>query len=78
MRQQFEDKCQVTCTDNDKTVTADVMSYRPKDTLTIILGESKIGMKWNGRRVYVGNALGMEFTSKGPEEIVMMKGRGHA
>jgi hypothetical protein len=54
------------------------MSYRPKDTLTIILGESKIGMKWNGRRVYVGNALGMEFTSKGPEEIVVMKGRGHA
>ena len=78
MRQQFEDKCQVTCTDNDKTVTADIMSYRPKDTLTIILGESKIGMKWNGRQVYVGNALGMEFTSKGPEEIVVMKGRGHA
>ena len=26
----------------------------------------------------LGNALGMEFTSKGPEEIVIAKGRGHA
>tara|TARA_Y200000002_G_C22406265_1_gene547877 strand:- start:260 stop:496 length:237 start_codon:yes stop_codon:yes gene_type:complete len=78
MRANFEDKCSVTCTDNDKTVTADVMSYKPKEMLTIILGESKIGLKWNGRRVYVGNALGMEFTSKGPNEIAKAKGRGYA
>ena len=78
MKPRYEDKCKVTCTDNDKTVTADVMSYFPKNMLMIILGESKIGMKWNGRSVYVGNALGMEFTSKGPEEIVTLKGRGYA
>ena len=78
MRADYSNKCKVTCTDNDKTVTADVMSYRPKDMLMIILGESKIGMKWNGRSVYVGNALGMEFTSKGPEEVLVMKGRGYA
>ena len=78
MRSQYEDKCKVTCTDNDKTVTADIMSYRPKQMLMVLLGESKIGMKWNGRSVYVGNALGMEFTSKGPEEIVIAKGRGYA
>ncbi|MBR19885.1 MAG: hypothetical protein CMA64_07040 [Euryarchaeota archaeon] len=78
MRQQFNDKCQVTCTDNDKTVTADVMSYRHRQMLTVLLGESKVGLKWNGRSVYVGNAIGMEFTSKGPEEIVKMQGRGHA
>ena len=78
MKPRYEDKCKVTCTDNDKTVTADVMSYNPKNILMIILGESKIGMKWNGRSVYVGNALGMEFTSKGPEEIVTLKGRGYA
>ena len=46
--------------------------------LMIILGESKIGLKWNGRSVYVGNALGMEFTSKGPNEIAKAKGRGYA
>tara|TARA_B100001057_G_scaffold491241_2_gene581067 strand:+ start:1337 stop:1573 length:237 start_codon:yes stop_codon:yes gene_type:complete len=78
MRSQYADKCKVTCTDNDKTVTADVMSYRPKQMLMVLLGESKIGLKWNGRSVYVGNALGMEFTSKGPEEIVIAKGRGYA
>ena len=30
MRQRFAENAQVTCTDNDKTVTADVMSYNPK------------------------------------------------
>ena len=33
-------------------------------------------MKWNGRSVYVGNAMGYEFI-KGPEEVVVMKGRGY-
>ena len=78
MRQRFAEKCQVTCTDNDKTVTADVMSYKPKDLLMVLLAETKVGMKWNGRSVYVGNAMGYEFTSKGPEEIVTLKGRGYA
>jgi|TARA_B100002019_G_scaffold228798_1_gene202130 hypothetical protein len=78
MKQKFSDKCQVTCTDNDKTVTADVMSYRPRDLLMVLLAETKVGMKWNGRSVYVGNAMGYEFTSKGPDEVVVMKGRGYA
>ena len=78
MRQRFAEKCQVTYTDNDKTVTADVMSYKPKDLLMVLLAETKVGMKWNGRSVYVGNAMGYEFTSKGPEEVVVMKGRGYA
>ena len=50
MRQRFAEKCQVTCTDNDKTVTADVMSYKPKDLLMVLLAETKVGMKWNGRK----------------------------
>ena len=76
--QKFSDKCNVTSTDNDKTVTADVMSYRPKEMLMVLLAETKVGMKWNGRSVYVGNAMGYEFTSKGPEQIVIPKGRGYA
>ena len=78
MKQKFSDKCNVTCTDNDKTVTADVMSYRPKEMLMVLLAETKVGMKWNGRSVYVGNAMGYEFTSKGPEQIVIPKRRGYA
>ena len=78
MRQRLAEKCKVTCNDNDKKVTADVMSYKPKDLLMVLLAETKVGMKWNGRSVYVGNAMGYEFTSKGPEEVVIMKGRGYA
>ena len=66
-REDFNEQCEVTCTDNDRTVTANVMFYTPKQNLTVILGESKVVLKWNGRRVYVGNALGMEFTSTGPD-----------
>ena len=61
-REDFNEQCEVTCTDNDRTVTANVMFYTPKKNLTVILV-----LKWNGRRVYVGNALGMEFTSTGPD-----------
>ena len=45
MKQKFSDKCQVTCTDNDKTVTADVMSYRPRDLLMVLLAETKVGFE---------------------------------
>ena len=78
MKQNLSDKSNVTCPDNARTVTADVMSYRPKEMLIVLLAETKVGMKWNGRSVYVGNAMGYEFTSKGPEQIVIPKGRGYA
>ena len=51
------------------------MEFRPKQHLTAVLVANKIHMKYNGR-LYVGNAVGMEFTSFGPEEHTVKKGRG--
>ena len=31
----FEDKCDVTCNDNDNTVVADVMQFKEEDRITI-------------------------------------------
>jgi hypothetical protein len=71
----YDDKCQITCTDNDRVVEAEIMNYRPKDNLTVVVATNKIHMKWNGK-VFVGNAQGLEFTSPGPIEHVTREGRG--
>jgi hypothetical protein len=71
----YEDKCKITCTDKDQVVEAEVMEFRPKQNLVVVLAANKIHMKYNGR-LYVGNAVGMEFTSQGPEEHTVKQGRG--
>ena len=71
----YEDKCSITCTDKDQVVEADIMEFKPKQHLTVVLASNKIHMKYNGR-LYVGNAVGMEFTSNGPDEHVVKQGRG--
>ena len=75
MKSIYEDKCSITCTDKDQVVEAEVMEFRPKQHLTVVLATNKIHMKYNGR-LYVGNAVGMEFTSQGPQEHVIKQGRG--
>ena len=75
MKTFYEDKCSITCTDKDQIVEAEVMEFRPKQHLTVVLATNKIHMKYNGR-LYVGNAVGMEFTSKGPDEHTVKQGRG--
>lgn len=70
----YENTCEVHCTDNDKTVIADVMNFREKDGLTVVIATNKIVMKYNGK-VYVGNLMGMEFTSLGPKFYDIKQGR---
>ena len=56
---------EITCTNNGRVVTAEIDNLREKDSLDAFIATNKIRMKWNGK-VYVGNACGMEFTTKGP------------
>jgi len=65
MKEIFDDKCTVTCTNNDRIVEAEVDQFRDKDSMNVYMATNKIHMKYNGR-VYVGNAFGYEFTSPGP------------
>ncbi len=59
------EKVTVTCTDNDRQVTAVVDAYKKGDFMRIIMAEQKIVLKFNPGygRVYVGNSFGMEFTA---------------
>ena len=76
MRVEHEDTCELHCTDNDKTATAEVMHFRQGDGLTVSLVGNKIVMKYNKRHdVYIGNAMGLEFTTKGPKYYEVKNGR---
>ncbi len=70
----FENKCMVTCTDNDRIVEAEIDNFREKDSMYVFMATNKIHMKYNGR-VYVGNAFGYEFTTPGPESYNVKEGR---
>jgi hypothetical protein len=71
-----ESTCEVTSTDSGKTVTAEVMNFRHEDGLTVVIATNKIVMKYNKKHnIYIGNALGMEFTSSGPKYYDVKQGR---
>jgi hypothetical protein len=71
-----EKTCEVTCTDNDKTVTAEVAHFRPQQSVTVVLATSKILLEYNSTvDLYVGSKMGMEFTSKGPKYYETKQGR---
>ena len=63
----FEDKCDVTCNDNDNTVVADVMQFKEEDRLIVAVAGNKIQLNYNGKGMYIGEKIGMEFISKGPK-----------
>jgi|TARA_B110000879_G_C10911278_1_gene408387 hypothetical protein len=65
-------------TRNDQEVECEVDNVRKTDkgvneSLDAFVASNKIHMRWNGN-TYVGNALGMEFTTPGPKQLTN-KGR---
>ena len=71
-----DDTCTVTCTDNDNTAQANVLNFRHEDGLTVAIAGNKIVMKYNkAHKIYIGNALGMEFTTPGPKYYEVKQGR---
>lgn len=72
----YDQTCEVTCIDNGKTVTADVEHFRPQDGLTVVVATNRIIMKYKkNSNIYVGNLMGMEFTSNGPKHYEIKQGR---
>ena len=71
----YEDKCDVTCNDNDNTVLAEVMQFKNEDRLIVAVAGNKIQLDYNGKGMYVGNKIGMEFISKGPKIYEVNMGR---
>jgi len=70
----FEKTAIITSTRTEQSVEAEVDNIKEKVSLDAFVATNKIHMRWNGR-VYVGNMHGMEFTTLGPKEIIIKKGR---
>jgi len=76
MPTEHDKTCIVTCTDNDRTIEAEVDRFNKGQFVDVFMAQNKIKMMWNGK-VYVGNKMGMEFTTPGPKEYQINKGRGY-
>lgn len=70
-KQQYESTVTVTCTDNGKSSTAEILSFNEDQKLTVSLNRSiKMEMYYNPRnKLYVANQTGLEFVSSGPKKI---------
>ena len=69
-----ETTAMLTNTRTEVVVEAEADNFREGEKFDAFLANSKIPMRWNGK-VFVGNALGMEFTSPGPQVRYMKETR---
>lgn len=70
----YEKTATITSTHSEQSVEAEVDNIKEKVSLDAFVATNKIHMRWNGK-IYVGNMHGMEFTTPGPKEIIVKKGR---
>lgn len=76
MRTVHDETCILTNTRTEVDVEAEVVHFRERDGLTVVVASNKIVLKYVPKHeIYVGNALGMEFTTKGPKVTHYKQGR---
>ena len=70
-RPSYESTVIVTCSDNGKTSTAEVLTFMEEQRLVVSLNRQiKMEMVYNPRnKLYVANQTGLEFVSSGPKKI---------
>jgi hypothetical protein len=68
-RLQHEQTVVISCSDNGKSKTADVLTFQPNQKLIVSLDKSiKMEMMYNTRnKLYIANQSGLEFVSSGPK-----------
>lgn len=74
MRTVVDPTAKLTCTDNDKVADAEIDNFKDKVGFNAYLVGNKIYMKYNGK-IYVGEKMGLEFTSPGPNVTHYKEGR---
>lgn len=70
-RLSYESTVVVTCSDNGKTNTAEVLTFMEGQRLVVSLSRQiKMEMVYNPRnKLYIANQTGLEFVSSGPKII---------
>jgi len=74
----YDDTAKVTCVDNNQTINADVLDFKPQVLLSVSLEKKlKVVLKYNTRSdEYQGELYGRTFVSKGPKGTHYSTGRG--
>ena len=70
-RPSYESTVIVTCSDNGKTSTAEVLTFMEGQRLVVSLNRQiKMEMVYNPRnKLYIANQTGLEFVSSGPKMV---------
>lgn len=73
----YDDKVKVTCVDNNQTVDAEVLEFKPQSLLSISLERKlKLVLKYIAKSdEYQGELYGRTFVSKGPKGTHFSTGR---
>ena len=62
----YGDKCVVKQDNSNKSVEAEVLEFKEKKNLIVVLNKSvKLNMIWNGK-LYEGKMAGIDFNTTGP------------
>jgi len=69
MANRFDDTCTITCTDNDKVSSAEVLDFKELKSLSVSLNRQiKIMLFYDAKaKLYIGHQAGLEFTTPGPK-----------
>jgi hypothetical protein len=77
MRQQIADTCEVTCIDNGRKMTADILDFRQGEICQVSINKAiKLTLhydEWSTE--YIGRNAGLEFKTPGPKIINSIQGR---
>lgn len=76
-RVEYSDRIKLTCTENNQTLDAEILDYRPAQMLTCSVDRKvKVYLRYNtGNKNYVGNVGKLEFVSEGPSITEIKQGR---
>jgi|TARA_Y100000389_G_scaffold204382_1_gene256617 hypothetical protein len=70
MKEVYAQETLVECTDNGKSITADVDNFQPGEYLSVIMNTVKVSLQYQSLgEMYVGSMGGLEFISKGPKTV---------
>jgi hypothetical protein len=77
MNQRIADTCEVTCVDNSKKMTADVLDFKEGDVCQVSINKAiKLTMHYDEwSQEYIGRSAGLEFKTPGPKVINIKIGR---
>jgi hypothetical protein len=70
MKEVYAQETLVECTDNGKSITAEVDRFQPGQFLSVVMNTVTVNLQYQSRfDQYVGSMGGMEFVSKGPKTV---------